>query len=82
MADLRLGRFDMPHVIALRDQFAIAVKDEPNAHSQFTIRHCPTGLDAQWWKEILPNMAHVFLASRALHRSRDTGIGPNYSDGQ
>ncbi len=51
------------------NRVAFAVKDDLQALAKFAVVRCPYGVDDTAWRELVPSMARVFLASRALARS-------------
>lgn len=55
------------------NRLAFAVKDDPKALAKLTGVRCPQGFDELAWRELVPSMARVFLASRALARSDHVG---------
>jgi spermidine synthase len=52
------------------NRLAFAVKGNPNGLISLAGVRCPQGFDETAWKDLMPSMARVFLASRALARSR------------
>jgi spermidine synthase len=51
------------------NRLAFAVKDEPKTLTKLAGVRCPQGFDDMAWRELVPSMARVFLASRALARN-------------
>jgi hypothetical protein len=51
------------------NRLAFAVKDDPKALLKLTGVRCPQGFDEVAWRELVPSMARVFLASRAQARN-------------
>jgi hypothetical protein len=51
------------------NRLAFAVKDEPKTLTKLAGVRCPQGFDNMAWRELVPSMARVFLASRALARN-------------
>ena len=51
------------------NRLAFAVKDAPKALLKLAGVRCPQGFDEMAWRELVPSMARVFLASRALGRN-------------
>jgi spermidine synthase len=57
------------------NRLAFAVKDDPKALVKLSGVRCPKGFDDVTWRELVPSMARVFLASRALARSNSASAG-------
>ena len=55
------------------NRLAFAIKDDPKALLKLTGVRCPQGFDDIAWRELVPSMARVFLASRALARGHQVG---------
>lgn len=51
------------------NRLAFAAKDDPRAFDSLAGVRCPQGFDEFAWKDLVPSMARVFLASRALARA-------------
>jgi spermidine synthase len=51
------------------NRLAFGVKDDPKALVKLSGVRCPRGFDDVVWRDLVPSMARVFLASRALARS-------------
>ena len=56
------------------NRLAFAVKDDAHALRALAGIRCPPGFDALAWKELVPSMARVFLASRDLARNGHAAV--------
>ncbi len=56
------------------NRVAFAVKGAPHALQCLTGVRCPQGFDVLAWRELMPSMARVFLASRELARVKTGSV--------